>query len=148
MEVESSSVFETAPVGVLDQPRFLNLVLGIETVLLPERLLTVLQAVETAAGRCRDREMRWGPRPLDLDLLLYEGEVRTGPELILPHPRMWERTFVLVPLRDLFDRSARFDRPNWAELRARLALVRPGAGVVPWVPPADAGVVRWTPGSD
>jgi len=132
----ASSVYETAPVGVLDQPKFLNLVLGIETTLAPERLLEVLRTLEAAAGRRREHEVRWGPRPLDLDLLLYEGETRTGPELILPHPRMWERAFVLVPLRELLSRSAQFDRPFWAEVRTRLAEAPVDAGVVPWAPHA------------
>jgi 2-amino-4-hydroxy-6-hydroxymethyldihydropteridine diphosphokinase len=134
--VEPSAVFETAPVGVTDQPLFLNLVLGIETSLTPERLLEVLHALEMAAGRRREREVRWGPRPLDLDLLLFEGETRTGPGLILPHPRMWERAFVLAPLRELLARSARFERAVWADLRARLTSGKAEAGV------AD-GVARW-----
>jgi 2-amino-4-hydroxy-6-hydroxymethyldihydropteridine diphosphokinase len=133
--VEASSVYETAPVGVLEQPKFLNLVLGMETTLAPEQLLMLLKTLEAAAGRCREHEVRWGPRPLDLDLLLYEGETRTGPELVLPHPRMWEREFVVVPLRDLLNKSARFDRPEWAALRSRLALARADADVVPWSPP-------------
>jgi 2-amino-4-hydroxy-6-hydroxymethyldihydropteridine diphosphokinase len=134
--VEASPVYETAPVGVLDQPKFLNLVLGMETTLAPEQLLAVLQTVEAAAGRCREHEIRWGPRPLDLDLLLYEGELRTGPELILPHPRLWERAFVFVPLFELLRRSVRLDHPQWAEvrLRAERAARTAGAGVVPWRP--------------
>ena len=130
--VESSSVYETAPVGVLDQPKFLNLVAGIETTLTPEQLLMVLHALEDAAGRKRACEIRWGPRVLDLDLLLYEGEERAGPELVLPHPRMWERAFVLVPLRELVDRSGRFERPGWAEVRARLASAQTEAGMERW----------------
>jgi 2-amino-4-hydroxy-6-hydroxymethyldihydropteridine diphosphokinase len=134
--VAPSAVYETAPVGVCDQPEFLNLVLGIGTTLTPEELLAVLHALEKAAGRRREREVRWGPRPLDLDLLLYEGETRAGPELILPHPRMWERAFVTVPLRELIDRAGRFQRPEWADVRARLASVPMGPGVEPWTPPA------------
>jgi 2-amino-4-hydroxy-6-hydroxymethyldihydropteridine diphosphokinase len=134
--VEPSAVYETAPVGVRDQPEFLNLVLGIETTLTPEELLAELQSLETAAGRRREGEVRWGPRPLDLDLLLYEGETRTSPGLILPHPRMWERAFVTVPLRELFDRAVRFQRPAWTEVRERLAPVSTGSAVRRWVPPA------------
>ena len=74
--VEASAVYETAPVGVVDQPEFLNLVLGVETTLTPEELLAVLHQLEKAAGRRREQEVRWGPRTLDLDLLLYEGETR------------------------------------------------------------------------
>lgn len=134
--VGPSAVYETAPVGVRDQPEFLNLVLGIETTLTPEELLAVLHTLEKAAGRRREREVRWGPRPLDLDLLLYEGETRAGPELILPHPRMWERAFVTVPLRELIDRADRFQRSEWGDVRARLASVPTGLGVKLWTPPA------------
>ncbi len=134
--VERSAVFETEPVGVRDQPRVLNLVAGIETGLAPEELLGVLQRLEAAAGRRREREVRWGPRPLDLDLLLFEGERRSGDALEIPHPRLWDRAFVLVPLRGLFARSARFDRPAWAVVRRRLEAGIPTAGVVPWTPPA------------
>jgi 2-amino-4-hydroxy-6-hydroxymethyldihydropteridine diphosphokinase len=134
--MEVSPVYETVPVGVLDQPKFLNLVIGIETTLMPEELLAVLHAFEAAAGRSREHEVRWGPRPLDLDLLLYQGETRTGPDLLLPHPRMWERGFVLVPLRELLGRSARFGGPVWTEVRSRLALAPMDAGVLLWTPPA------------
>ncbi len=133
--VEASAVFETEPVGVRDQPEFLNLVAGVETTLTPEQLLAALQRLEQAAGRRRDREVRWGPRPLDLDVLLYEGEERAGPALILPHPRMWERAFVRVPLRELLSRAARFDRPAWAGVRGRLGAAADAAGVKPWTPP-------------
>lgn len=135
MAVEPSAVYETAPVGVREQPEFLNLVLGIETTLTPEELLVVLHALEKAAGRRREREVRWGPRTLDLDLLLYEGETRAGPELILPHPRLWERAFVTVPLRELVTRVAWFDGPAWTEPRARLAAAAVAAGVRRWTPP-------------
>ena len=133
--LEASAVYETEPVGVRDQPAFLNLVAGVETTLTPEELLAVLQRLEAAAGRRRDREVRWGPRPLDLDLLLYEGEQRPGPELILPHPRMWDRAFVRVPLRDLLARATRFDRPAWAGVHRRLAELSDATGVKPWTPP-------------
>jgi 2-amino-4-hydroxy-6-hydroxymethyldihydropteridine diphosphokinase len=135
LAVESSAIYETTPVGLLDQPKFLNLVAGIETTLTPEQLLSVMHAFENAAGRRRSCEVRWGPRVLDLDLLLCEGEKRAGPDLILPHPRLWERAFVLVPLRELLDRSGRFDRPVWAELRERIAVAET----------SDAGVERWMP---
>jgi 2-amino-4-hydroxy-6-hydroxymethyldihydropteridine diphosphokinase len=135
LAVESSAIYETIPVGVLNQPKFLNLVSGIETTLTPEQLLSVMHAFENAAGRRRSCEVRWGPRVLDLDLLLYEGEKRAGPDLILPHPRLWERAFVLVPLREVLDRSGRFDRPVWAELRKRIAAAKTSnAGVERWVP--------------
>ena len=135
--VEASAVYETAPVGVVDQPEFLNLVLGVETTLTPEELLAVLHRLEKAAGRRREQEVRWGPRSLDLDLLLYEGETRAGPVLTLPHPRMWERAFVTVPLRELLTRVAWLDRPEWTEARARLAAAPLATGVTRWtLPPA------------
>jgi 2-amino-4-hydroxy-6-hydroxymethyldihydropteridine diphosphokinase len=134
--LETSAVYETAPVGILDQPPFLNLVAGVETTLTPEALLAVLLELERAAGRRREQERRWGPRTLDLDLLLFEGETRAGPTLILPHPRMWERAFVTVPLRELTERVGRFGRPAWADLRTRLAAAPTGPGVAPWTPPA------------
>jgi len=134
--VEASAVYETAPVGVVDQPEFLNLVLGVETMLTPEELLAVLHQLEKAAGRRREREVRWGPRTLDLDLLLYEGETRARPALTLPHPRMWERAFVTVPLRELLTRVPWFDRPEWIEARTRLVAAPLTAGVTRWTPPA------------
>jgi 7,8-dihydro-6-hydroxymethylpterin-pyrophosphokinase len=100
-------------------------------------LLAGLHALEKAAGRQREREVRWGPRPLDLDLLLYEGETRTGAELVLPHPRMWERAFVLVPLRELLVRVAWFDRPEWAAERTRLSVALTADGVALWNPPPE-----------
>jgi len=135
--VEPSAVYETMPVGVLDQPKYLNLVAGIETVLTPEELLSVLQGLEAAAGRRRTREIRWGPRPLDLDILLFEGEERAGADLTIPHPRMWERAFVLAPLRELLGRIPRFERPVWANVRTRIAELKT----------SDAGVERWIPQS-
>ncbi len=115
--LESSAVRETAPVGVVDQPMFLNLVLGIETTLGPEELLAALLAIEQEFGRVR-RE-RWGPRTLDLDLLAFEGETRSTASLQLPHPRLEEREFVTVPLRELLGRP-RFRRRCWDALRRRL----------------------------
>ena len=124
--VECSALYETEPVGVADQPKFLNLALGLETTLSPEQLLAALQAIEQAFGRVRT--VRWGPRTLDLDLLAYEGEERETPALTLPHPRMFERAFVLVPLRELLSRDPFRDR--WPALRERIdATGRDAAGV-------------------
>jgi len=118
--LERSVVFETLPVGITDQPLFLNLVVGLETTLFPEELMSVLLALELSAGRDRAKEQRWGPRTLDLDLLLFENEARPGPDLILPHPRLWDRSFVLVPLAELLHHSLRFHRPIWQDLHNRL----------------------------
>ena len=94
-----SPVYRSAPVGVTGQPPFLNAVAALDTALPPDRLLDVLLAIETAYGRVRD--VRWGPRTLDLDLIWYDGVVRDGPRLTLPHPRAHEREFVLRPLCDI-----------------------------------------------
>jgi 2-amino-4-hydroxy-6-hydroxymethyldihydropteridine diphosphokinase len=95
----ASPVYRSDPVGLTDQPPFLNAVAAVDTELDPDALLDVLLAVEAAHGRVRD--VRWGPRTLDLDLLWYEGVVRGDARLTLPHPRAREREFVLRPLCDL-----------------------------------------------
>lgn len=94
-----SSLYRTAPVGLEDQPEFVNGALEVETALGPEELLGQLLDIETALGRTRD--VRWGPRTVDLDLILYEDQVLRSPALELPHPRMHERGFVLVPLAEI-----------------------------------------------
>lgn len=95
-----SSLYETDPVGYLDQPDFYNQAAVVDTALSPRALLGGCLGIEAALGRVRGR--RYGPRVVDLDLLLYEGTVSRDPELTLPHPRMMERAFVLVPLAELF----------------------------------------------
>lgn len=94
-----SSLYETEPVGYLDQPWFLNLVLEGETDLLPRELLSFTQSVEQAMKRVKT--IRWGPRTIDVDILLYEGVTMDSPELTIPHPRMKERNFVMVPLLEI-----------------------------------------------
>lgn len=94
-----SSLYQTAPVGVQDQPEFVNGALELETGLSPEELLRHLLEIETALGRTR--EVRWGPRTVDLDLILYEDRVLRSLALELPHPRMHQRGFVLVPLAEI-----------------------------------------------
>ncbi|MBC6973661.1 2-amino-4-hydroxy-6-hydroxymethyldihydropteridine diphosphokinase [Bacillus sp. Xin] len=94
-----SSVYETDPVGYTDQNRFLNLVIKISTNLLPQELLKVTQRVENGLGR--KREIRWGPRTVDLDILLYNQENIEAENLIVPHPRMFQRAFVIVPLLEI-----------------------------------------------
>jgi 2-amino-4-hydroxy-6-hydroxymethyldihydropteridine diphosphokinase len=99
-QMRVSSVYETEPVHVAEQPRFLNAVCTGVTRLTPRQLLSQLQDVERGAGRRRD-DRRFGPRTLDLDLLLY-GEQRVRlPDLVVPHPRLHERAFVLVPLAEI-----------------------------------------------
>jgi 2-amino-4-hydroxy-6-hydroxymethyldihydropteridine diphosphokinase len=94
-----SSCYETAPAHVLDQPRFYNLVCGATTALAPLTLLHALKRLETALGRVPGP--RFGPRVIDLDLLLYDDLVHDTPELSVPHPRIAERSFVLVPLAEI-----------------------------------------------
>jgi 2-amino-4-hydroxy-6-hydroxymethyldihydropteridine diphosphokinase len=98
--VAVSSVRETDPVGFLDQPRFLNAAVEVETPLTARALLERLLAVEQALGRRRDGP-RYGPRTIDLDLLLYGDEVVEEAGLTVPHPRLAERRFVLEPLHEL-----------------------------------------------
>ena len=94
-----SDVYETDPVGGPAQDRFLNIVVAIETDLDPHALLGVCHRIESAAGRVRD--VRWGPRTLDVDILWMDGVELDEPDLQVPHPRMWERRFVLEPLAQI-----------------------------------------------
>jgi 2-amino-4-hydroxy-6-hydroxymethyldihydropteridine diphosphokinase len=94
-----SSLYETEPVGDLEQPRFLNAVVALETALTPADLLRALLGIERDLGRTRS--FPDAPRTLDLDLLLVEDVILDTPELTLPHPRLHERAFVLVPLAEI-----------------------------------------------
>ncbi len=95
-----SSFYDTEPVGFAEQENFLNAVLKIETSLTPQALLAELQRIESAVFR-RKRTIRWGPRPIDLDILFYGDLVLDGEELTIPHPRLHERGFVLVPMAEI-----------------------------------------------
>ena len=94
-----SPVYETDPVGGPEQGRFLNLVVELATDLSPRDLLALCHRLEAEAERVR--EVRWGPRTLDVDVVWVDGTTVDEPDLVVPHPRMWERRFVLAPLRDL-----------------------------------------------
>ncbi len=94
-----SSVYETAPQGLTDQPSFLNLVVEATTDLAPRALLEHVRAIEQDLGRLR--LVRWGPRTVDIDILLFGEWVSADPDLTVPHPRLAERAFVLVPLLEL-----------------------------------------------
>lgn len=98
-----SGIYETPPWGgVDDQPPFANAVVRVRTTLEPLELLRECHLTEAAYGRDRDAEVRWGPRPLDIDVLLYGDEIIDTPELTVPHPRLHERAFALVPLMEVF----------------------------------------------
>jgi len=100
-----SRVYETAPLGGPDQGAYLNAVVAVDTELAPRALLAFVQTLESDARRVRSE--RFGPRTLDVDILLYDELELDTPELTIPHPRMWERAFVLVPLHDLAPERAR-----------------------------------------
>lgn len=98
--VGRSAFYRTAPWGVLNQPDFVNAAVSVDTALAPHALLDLLLETERAFGRVRDGE-RWGPRTLDLDLLLHGAASIHDERLDIPHPRMAQRAFVLLPLADL-----------------------------------------------
>jgi 2-amino-4-hydroxy-6-hydroxymethyldihydropteridine diphosphokinase len=99
--VARSSDYRTPPWGVTDQPAFINAVIAVSTSLAPHALLARMQACEGAFGRDRARERRWGPRRIDLDLLAYDDVALHDPDLTLPHPHLFERAFVLIPLAEI-----------------------------------------------
>jgi len=121
-----SGIWETAPWGGVDQDPYLNAVVVIETSLGPHELLADLQATEAVFGRDRDSEVRWGPRTLDLDILLYGDEVIDTPDLVVPHPRIEERAFVLVPLLEVLPGLT---LPTGTRLTAALAALAPFDGM-------------------
>lgn len=94
-----SSIYETVAVGYTEQADFLNIAVAVDTTLNAADLLTACQSIENNLGRVR--EFRWGPRIIDLDILLYNYETIETESLIVPHPRMFERAFVLVPLEEI-----------------------------------------------
>jgi 2-amino-4-hydroxy-6-hydroxymethyldihydropteridine diphosphokinase len=127
--VARSSDYLTPPWGVADQAPFINLCLLVATELSPQALLARALEVERALGRDRGRERRWGPRPADIDLLAYDDLKLHEPDLTLPHPRLFERAFVLVPLAEIAP-----DRVI-AGVRVRDAVARVDAGGIERLPP-------------
>jgi 2-amino-4-hydroxy-6-hydroxymethyldihydropteridine diphosphokinase len=127
-----SGVYETAPWPPPDDPRhvpqdpYLNLVVRGRTSLAPHELLVETQLLEAAFGRDRVNEQRWGPRPLDVDLLVVGDEVVTSDDLQLPHPRLTERAFVLVPLLEVWPGGA---LPDGTRLTHALAALAPLEGI-------------------
>lgn len=120
-----SSIYETIPVGFIDQADFLNLVVKVETTLSAHDLLASCQEIENGLGRVR--EVRWGPRTVDLDILLYNNDNVESENLIVPHPRMGERAFVLVPLLEI--------APGIVQLESALD----DSGVVYWKSAEEVG---------
>ena len=99
--VARSSDYRTPPWGVTDQAPFINLCVAIDTTLAPLDLLTRVQEIERALGRDRANERRWGPRTVDIDIIAYGDLSLDEPGLALPHPRLFERAFVLMPLAEI-----------------------------------------------
>ncbi|MFY9762872.1 MAG: 2-amino-4-hydroxy-6-hydroxymethyldihydropteridine diphosphokinase [Xanthobacteraceae bacterium] len=124
-----SSNYHTPPWSVTDQPSFINAVIAVATSLPPRDLLSRALDVERAFGRNRASERRWGPRTLDLDLLAYGDLVLDSPDLTLPHPRLFERAFVLVPLAEIVPDQV------IANIRVRDALKRIDASGIEKLPP-------------
>jgi 2-amino-4-hydroxy-6-hydroxymethyldihydropteridine diphosphokinase len=130
--IQRSGVFETTPVGGPEgQPEFLNQVIAVDTALDARGLWERCSAVEAALGRSRDHEPRWGPRTIDIDLLMFGDQVVLEPDLIVPHPRMHERAFVLIPLAEIAPDVRVGDLGRAVELARGLAAdgsVRPARG--------------------
>ena len=122
--VAVSPWYRSAPLGPGDQPDYINGVARIDTTLQPEPLLVALQDIENRQGRRRD--IRWGPRTLDLDILLYGDSTIASPQLTIPHPQLTLRNFVLFPLCDLAPALQLPDGTILAELLANT----PAAGIV------------------
>lgn len=130
----SSSIYETDPVGITNQPMFLNLVVQGKTSYTPHELLHQVQEVERKLGRTR--EIRWGPRTIDIDILLYNHQQINEQDLTIPHPRMKERGFVLVPLREI---AGNLVIPGEEETVAELAARLSEEGVRLWKSPLPLG---------
>ena len=113
-----SRLYRTPPWGITEQPDFINAAARVETSLTPRALLDALRTIECRAGRVRG--VRNGPRVLDLDLLLYGDRIVDEPDLVVPHPRLHERAFVLLPLADV---APELDVPGHGRVRDLLARV-------------------------
>jgi 2-amino-4-hydroxy-6-hydroxymethyldihydropteridine diphosphokinase len=128
--IARSSDYRTPPWGVADQAPFVNRAVLVDTTLSPQALLARALEVELVLGRNRANEQRWGPRPVDIDLIAYDDLRLDEPGLTLPHPRLFERAFVLVPLAEIApDRTI-------AGIRIRDALDRVDAREIERLPPA------------
>ncbi len=124
-----SPLYQTPPWGVTDQPNFLNLCLAAQTDLAPEELLTFVKNLEVALGR--QPAERWGPRLIDIDILFYANQLIETENMIIPHPRLAERAFVLRPLADI---APEFVHPVLGETIAALAKKVGDEGIRPFAP--------------
>ena len=124
-----SSDYRTPPWGVMDQPPFVNLCIAVETGLTPRALLARAQRSSARSAASAPQERRWGPRPIDIDLIAYDDLALDEPDLTLPHPRLFERAFVLVPLAEIAPERV------IAGIRVRDALARVDAKGVEKLPP-------------
>ncbi len=116
--VAISPVYETEPVGGPPQPDYLNAVVAVETGLSPRELLRVAKELEAEAGRKPpDADRRWGPRPLDVDVLMIGAERVDEPDLVVPHPRIHQRAFVLAPLADIAPEMVVAPSAGWQGVR-------------------------------
>jgi 2-amino-4-hydroxy-6-hydroxymethyldihydropteridine diphosphokinase len=131
--VASSSVWETDPVGGPSQPDYLNAVVRVRTDLDPHELLAACLRTEATLGRVRD--VRWGPRTIDIDVLLFDALALNDSDLTIPHPRMIERAFVLLPLLELDPDATLPDGTRLANARPSLG----SGGARPFAPPLAIG---------
>lgn len=116
--LRASSLYSSSPMGPVDQPDYVNAVACFETDLTPLALLDLLQAIEHQFGR--ERMQHWGPRSLDIDILLYDHQVISQPRLTIPHPGLAERDFVIVPLAELAPDLTLPDGRDIASLQAAM----------------------------
>jgi len=123
--LSQSSIYETEPWGLLDQPAFLNQAIEIDTAEEPESLLKILLQTEQELGRIR--KVRWGARLIDIDILYYKDLVQYSPALILPHPRLHQRNFALIPLAEI---APEFLDPKSGKTVAQLLAACPDVSVV------------------
>jgi 2-amino-4-hydroxy-6-hydroxymethyldihydropteridine diphosphokinase len=129
--LQVSPIYETPPWGYTDQPAFLNLVLSAETHLAPRPLLAYLKQLENRLGRVPT--FRYGPRQIDLDILFYDDFILNDADLIIPHPRLHQRAFVLVPLADI---AADFRHPLLEKTIGELLSAVDTQGIHPFSPPS------------